>query len=74
MTSITHLKGSLTERNDEAQVKLVENEAALAAAKARFWRSLASIASVGMLAAWLAVAALLIVLVALGLSTVVSWF
>lgn len=74
MNQPTPIRKSLTDRNGEAQVLLVENEAALVAARTRFWRSVASIAAVGMLAAWLIVVALLVGLVMLGLSTVASWF
>jgi type IV secretory pathway TrbF-like protein len=42
---------SLTTRNDEAQVRLVENEAHIAAGKAQVWRHLGTLSALLVLAA-----------------------
>jgi hypothetical protein len=48
-TSI-HAGKDLITRNNEAEVRLIEGQADIAAAKARFWRQLASITGLAYLA------------------------
>lgn len=69
-THITHLKGSLTDRSNEAEVRLIEGQADTAEAKAKLWRTVRAIASVGLLLAWMLVVALVITSIA----EFVSWF